>query len=87
LNNTVTFCKLNSSGVSAFKDDISGLLDVKPVDITEKKEMIYIIKPIDLIKWFKENPEKAAASRKTCPWIKDIDEFSNPVIAIGSCKE
>ena len=86
LNNTVTFCKLNSSGVSAFKDDISGLLDVRPVDITEKKEMVYIIKPLDLIKWFKENPEKAAAARKSCPWIKDIDEFSNPVIAIGSCK-
>jgi hypothetical protein len=87
LNNTVTFCKLNSSGVSAFKDDISGLLDVRPVDITEKKEMVYIIKPLDLIKWFKENPEKAAAARRSCPWIKDIDEFSNPVIAIGSCKE
>jgi len=87
LNNTVTFCKLNSSGVSAFKDDISGLLDVKPVDITERKEMIYIIKPLDLIKWFKENPDKAATARKSCPWIKDIDEFSNPVIAIGSCKE
>jgi hypothetical protein len=87
LNNTVTFCKLNSSGVSAFKDDISGLLYVRPVDITEKKEMVYIIKPLDLIKWFKENPEKAAAARKSCPWIKDIDEFSNPVIAIGSCKE
>ena len=87
LNNTVTFCKLNSSGVSAFKDDISGLLDVRPVDITEKKEMVYIIKPLDLIKWVKENPEKAAAARKSCPWIKDIDEFSNPVIAIGSCKE
>src|SRR4030042_6361653 len=87
LNNTVTFCKLNSSGVSAFKDDISGLLDVGPMDITEKKEMVYIIKPLDLIKWFKENPEKAAAARKSCPWIKDIDEFSNPVIAIGSCKE
>jgi hypothetical protein len=87
LNNTVTFCKLNSSGVSAFKDDISGLLDVRPVDITEKKEMVYIIKPLDLIKWFKENPEKAAAAKKSCPWIKDIDEFSNPVIAIGNCKE
>ena len=87
LNNTVSFCKLNSSGVSAFKDDISGLLDVRPVDITEKKEMVYIVKPLDLIKWFKENPEKAAAVRKSCPWIKDIDEFSNPVIAIGSCKD
>ena len=86
-NNTVTFCKLNSSGVSAFKDDISGLLDVRPVDITEKNEMVYIIKPLDLIKWFKENPEKAAAARKSCPWIKDIDEFSNPIIATGICKE
>jgi hypothetical protein len=49
--------------------------------------MIYVIQPIDLINWFKKNPQKAAEARKSFPWIKDIDEFSNPVIAIGRCKE
>jgi hypothetical protein len=87
MNHTVTFCKLNSSGKSTFKDDISGLMDVTQLDITEKNEMVFIIKPLDLINWFKDNPEKAAMASKSYPWIKDIDEFSNPVIAIGSCKD
>jgi hypothetical protein len=85
-NNRVTFCKMNSSGVSGFKDDVSGLMDVSPVDITENNEMTYVIQPIDLINWFKKYPEKAAKARKSFPWIKDIDEFSNPIIAIGRCK-
>jgi hypothetical protein len=85
--NLITFCKLNGSGDSGFKDDLSGLMDVSPIDITENNEMIYVIQPIDLINWFKKNPKKAAEARKSFPWIKDIDEFSNPVIAIGRCKE
>jgi hypothetical protein len=84
--NSVTFCKMNSSEVSGFKDDISGLMDVSAIDITESNEMIYVIKPAELIKWFNNNPEKAELARKTIQWIKDIDEFSNPVVAIGTFK-
>jgi hypothetical protein len=83
----VTFCKLNDVKVSAFKDDISGLLDVRSVDITEKNEMVYIIQPLDLINWLKGNPEKSTAAREKYTWIKGIDENSNPIIAIGICKE
>ncbi len=87
INNVVTFCKLNSAGVSGFKDDISGLMDVRPVAITENNELVYVIQPAELIQWFKNNPEKASLARKSFPWIKEIDEFSNPVIAIGICKK
>jgi len=87
LNNKVTICKLDRSGVSRFKDDVSGLMDVNSVDITENNEMVYVIQPAELIQWFKNNPEKASLARKSFPWIKDIDEFSNPVIAIGICKK
>ncbi len=85
--NLVTFCKINSSGVTGFKDDVSGLMDVSPISFTDNDEMLYVIQPIDLIKWFKNNPEKAAQAINSFQWIKDIDEFSNPVIAIGKCKD
>jgi hypothetical protein len=86
-NNKVTFCELNGSGESRYKDDISGLLDVRPIDITEKNEMVYTIQPMELLNYLEENPEKAAELRNNNPWINDIDEFSNPVIAIGTFKE
>jgi hypothetical protein len=82
-NNSVTFCKKNNSGTSGFKDDISGLMDVIPVDFTQNNEMIYIIQPIKLLNWLKENPEKAQLARTKLQWLKNIDEFSNPIIAIG----
>jgi hypothetical protein len=49
--------------------------------------MIYVVEPVKLLNWQKENPEKAALARTKLPWLKDIDEFSNPIIAIGKCKE
>jgi hypothetical protein len=82
-NNSVTFCKKNNTGTSGFKDDISGLMDVIPKDFTQNNEMIYVIQPIKLLSWFKENPEKAQLARTKLQWLKNIDEFSNPVIAIG----
>ena len=47
----------------------------------------YINQPIDLISWFKKNPPKVFATGKRFPWQEDLDGFSNPVIAIGKCKE
>lgn len=86
-NNNVTFCKIGASGTSALKDDISGLMDVIPKDFTQENEMVYVIQPVKLMKWLKENPEKAENARNKLSWLKNIDEFSNPVIAIGKCKE
>jgi len=85
-NNYLTFCKKTNSGISGLKDDISGLMDVIPQDFTESNEMIYVIEPAKLINWFKENPEKAAKAKTKLIWLKNIDEFSNPIIAIAKCK-
>jgi hypothetical protein len=82
-NSSVTFCKKNISGTSGFKDDIDGLMDVIPQDFTQNNEMIYVIQPLKLLNWLKENPEKAQQAGTKLPWLKNIDEFSNPVIAIG----
>lgn len=85
--NSVTLCKKSISGFSGFKDDISGLMDVRPLGITQKNEMVYVINPLYLMKFLKENPEKAELARTRFPWLKNIDEFSNPIIAIGKCRE
>lgn len=49
--------------------------------------MVYVIQLVKLMSWLKENPEKAGQARNKLPWLKNIDEFSNPIIAIGKCKE
>lgn len=85
-NASITFCKPGSLGISTFKDDIYGLLETLPEDITEENEMIFIIESISLTKWFKENPEMASQLKKKEPLLNYIDEFSNPIIAIGKCK-
>jgi hypothetical protein len=85
--NIVTFCKIGNSGISGLKDDISGLTDVWPQEFTEKNEMVFVIQPTKLVKWLKENPDKALKARSKLTWLKNIDEFSNPVIAIGKCKD
>jgi hypothetical protein len=85
-NNEIIICKTGSSGISALIDDISGLIDVVPDHFTQDNEMVRVIQPVKLMSWLKENPEKAAMAREKLPWLKDIDESGNPVIAIGKYK-
>jgi len=86
-NNNVTTCMTGPSGESALTDDVSGLMDVIPLGFTQNNEMFYIIKPLDLKNWLEENPPKAIQLRESQPWLKEIDEFSNPIIAFGKCKD
>jgi hypothetical protein len=83
----VEICMKNSSGKSALKDDVTGLLDVVPYSCTSKNEIVWIIQPGELVKWIKANPQKAALADKRLPWLMNIDELDNPIIAIGKCKE
>jgi len=85
--NKVTFCKTLESDVPGFKDDISGLMTVIPQGFTPQNEMVWIIQPVQLLKWLKQNPTVAENAFKNLLWLKDIDELSNPVIAIGKSKE
>jgi len=85
--NKITFCKKDIPGISGLKDDINGLMDVVPKDFTQNNEMVYLIQPVDLFKWFELNPEKAIYAKTKLPWINNIDELSNPIIAIGKCKD
>lgn len=86
-DNTITVCKKGLSGNSGFQDDIGGLMEIVPNHFTQNNEMVYIIQPFKMIKWIKENPEKANEAKKRHLWLNNIDEFSNPIIAIAKCKE
>ncbi len=85
-NNNIVFCKTGDSGLSGFHDDVTGLMDFIPQGFTSDNEMTWVIRPFDLLKWLKENPDRAEQAYKKLPWLKEIDEFSNPIIAIGKCK-
>lgn len=76
--NVVTFCKTNISGISGFKDDINGLMDVVPEDITPNNEMVYIIQPYELFLWLNGKPEIAALVRDKMSWLKDLAIFNDP---------
>lgn len=82
----VTFCKTSESDVPGFQDDINGLMTVIPQGFTPQNEMVWIIQPVALLKWLKQNPAAADKAYKKLNWLKDIDEMSNPVIAIAKCK-
>lgn len=83
--NLVTFCKKGTS-CAGLRDDFNGLMDIMPFAFTEKNEMVFIIEPAGLLKWLNDNPEKAALAKTKLPWIRKIDEMSNPIIAIAKCK-
>jgi hypothetical protein len=86
-SNKITFCKKNTNGVSCLRDDIDGLMDVIPKEFTHKNEMVYLIQPAELFRWFAANPEKAVLAKNKLPWLNKIDVLSNPVIAIAKCKD
>lgn len=86
-DNSIIVCSAESASNSAIKDDINGLIDVIPQSFTPNNEMVYIIQPVDLLKWLELNPEKAVFARSKLPWIDSINEMSNPIIAVGNCKE
>jgi hypothetical protein len=84
--NNITICKPGYQHY-CIKDDLNGLMDIVPLQFTQNDEMIYVINPAILINWFKDNPEKAATAKQKLSWLNNIDEFSNPIIAIAKCKE
>ncbi len=83
----VTFCKILKSGISGIYNDIDGLMDIIPYCFTQDNKMVYIIQPVKLVKWLRENPDKAVQAKAKYHWLNDIDELSNPVIAIANCIE
>jgi hypothetical protein len=61
-------------------------MDIIPQGVTPNNELTWVIEPIKLLKWLKENPDKARLAESRFPWLNTIDEFSNPIVAVAKCK-
>lgn len=86
-NNKVKACmNYHSNPGSGLSDDINNFLQITPVTITDKNELVAILQPEDIIKWKKANPASLAKLSAKLKWLDKIGEFDNPVIVIGKCK-
>lgn len=83
---TTTVCITPDGSVSALTDDINGFMPVIPEGFTKNNEMISLLKPKDIMDWIHNNPEKAELLEQKFEWLRDITEFSNPIIFIAKCK-
>jgi hypothetical protein len=83
---TTTVCMTQDDSISALTDDINGFMPITPEGFTQNNEMISILKPKDIIDWIHNNPEKVVMLEQKFEWLRDITEFSNPVIFIAKCK-
>ena len=82
-----TICNLQDPTKSAFIDDLNGFLPISPIGITEANEMISILEAQDIIRWIKENPDKAKTIGGKMKWMKTYSESSNPIVVIAKLKE
>lgn len=83
---TTTVCKPIGDSPSALIDDINDFMPIAPKDFTQENEMISVLYPMDILKWSKDNPEKAKQLSDKMNWLKNISETSNPVIVVAKCK-
>jgi hypothetical protein len=82
-NNSISTCTTGHSGKSAILDDINGFIDVIPSSVTTKNELVYIIKAQELVKLCREDPGLYSAVKDRQPWLCEINELSNPIVAVG----
>jgi hypothetical protein len=85
--NILTFVKNKYENDIAIENDVDGFMNLEVNNITQSNEMVFVIEAREILKWLNENPEKAIKARSRFPWLKSIDEFSNPVLAIAKCKQ
>jgi hypothetical protein len=68
---------------TGLKDDINGLLPFIPIQVTKENELVGVLEAGDIVEWENENPETLKALESELPWLKGINEYSNPVIVLG----
>ena len=71
---------------TGLKDNINGFLPLIPVQITREDELVCVLEAREIVKWKNENSETSIKLEKKLDWLKDIDEFSNPVIVFAELK-
>jgi hypothetical protein len=79
-------CEKNELQESSLIDDINGFMPLTPKYFTSSNEMICVLNPGDILNWAANNPDRLKKLGPDFSWVKDIAEFSNPVLVIGKCK-
>lgn len=83
----VLVCQNDNTPLPALVDDMNGFIPISHFQINNKNELIAVLEAIDIVKWKTQNLAKASLLKDKYPWLNKIDEFDNPVIVIGKCKD
>lgn len=81
----VTQASIITTGIfqfHGFENDIDGFMPILPVTMSEKEEFAALLTVEKIHSWIEEHPDYQFAPEIS--WIKDLDEDSNPVVAIIS---
>lgn len=78
---------LNAGKIYAFENDIDDFISFYPMSINNENELISAIPALEIVNWFKQNPEKIAQLPPELQKLKNIKETDNPVVMIAKLKE
>ncbi len=86
-NNKCYVSDIGLKSVNGFKNDLDNFVDFVPQSINKNNELIGFIEAFELVKWLKENPEKAAKLPPHLQKFKNISENDNPIVMIVKLKK
>lgn len=70
-----------------FINDFDNFIQLNPEYLNSNNELIGLIQPFEIVKWFYENPKKAAKLPPHLKKLKNIKETDNPIVMIATLKE
>lgn len=86
-NNKCIISNMDTDGGSGFLNDIDSFIPLGFSSVNIKEELIGILEPYEIIKWFKDNPDKASKLPSRLQKLKNLEETDNPVIVIAKTKD
>lgn len=81
-----TICAPINGTLSGLIDDINGFMPIVPKGFTQSNELIAVLDPLEISRWLVSNPWKKEHLFQKFPWLKNINELSNPVLVVAQCK-
>ena len=81
------FCKEEKSvSVSPIKDkisdDINDFMPLQIFEVTPEGDILSIVQPVDILTWFKDNPDKIPSLADNLKNLGKLSEEDNPVVVI-----
>ena len=63
-------------------DDINGFMPLQIFEVTPEGDILSIVQPVDILTWFKDNPDKVPYLADNLKKLGEISEEDNPVVVI-----